>query len=306
MFGFVTINQQDISAEEFARYKQAYCGTCRPLHARHGQLSRMCLNHDLAFMALLHMSLYEPIEVTGEAACPMHPIEKQPYSENRYLDYAADMTVALMYHKCLDDVADDGSMLARAGSAALRRGYARVRELYPRQCETLERGLAEIAQLEAEGREHGVANPDAPANCFGVIMGELFAVDEDFWADGLRAFGFELGRFIYMMDAAVDLPRDRESGSYNPFAEADLEPADLAAILANYMARVADAFERLPLEQDAHLLRSAIYAGVWAQFNKTYEQLEPKTPGANGSGEPFAPGVFGSAERFDSHEAVKA
>ena len=271
MFGFITINDADIEDAERVRYRQAYCGVCRALHARFGQLSRITLNHDLTFMALVLMSLYEPVETTGEATCPVHPLQKQPYTENSYIDYAADMTVALMYFKCLDDAADDDSLPAKAMARALKKGYARAREQYPRQCETLERGLEEIARIEAAARAAGEENPDAAANCFGVVFGELFVYEEDFWAAELRALGCELGRFVYMMDAAVDLREDEESGSYNPLAGRGFAPQDLKELLCVYAARVAQVFERLPLEQDVHLLRSVIYAGVWGQFNRTYE-----------------------------------
>ena len=31
-------------------------------------------------------------------------------------------------------------------------------------------------------------------------------------------------------------------------------------------ASVAEAFEKLPLERDLHLLRSVVYAGVWQKY----------------------------------------
>ena len=39
-------------------------------------------------------------------------------------------------------------------------------------------------------------------------------------------------------------------------------------------ADAANTFERLPLEQDLHLLRSVLYEGVWIQFNQTYRSEE--------------------------------
>ena len=214
-------------------------------------------------------------EVQGQASCPMHPLKKQPFTENRYIDYAADMTVALMYHKCLDDASDDGSRAAKVYARALKKGYGDVRRRWPRQTDALEAGLRDIGRIEVSPE----SNPDAAAKRFGDIMAQLVVFDEaDFWAQALGVFGYQLGRFIYMMDAAVDLPEDAQSGSYNPLVDAGFTVGELRQLLANYMAGVAAAFERMPLVQDDHLLRSVVYAGVWARFNKVYEDIADDFP----------------------------
>ncbi len=60
MFGYVQANLSDLSEEERARYRAAYCGLCRTLGQRHGTLSRLSLTYDLTFLMLLLSSLYEP------------------------------------------------------------------------------------------------------------------------------------------------------------------------------------------------------------------------------------------------------
>ena len=117
----------------------------------------------------------------------------------------------------------------------------------------------------------GDSRADRGINVFGRIMGELYVVDADEpWADYLRAFGFALGRFVYLMDAAVDLADDEKSGAYNPFVNRRYTPDDIRLMLMDAAGLASEAFERLPLENDLHLLRSVLYAGVWQQFNKTY------------------------------------
>ena len=45
------------------------------------------------------------------------------------------------------------------------------------------------------------------------------AAHDDDEREVLRRFGYCLGRWIYLMDAADDLESDRKSGNYNPFLE---------------------------------------------------------------------------------------
>ena len=93
-------------------------------------------------------------------------------------------------------------------------------------------------------------------------------------AEPMLAFGAQLGRLIYMMDAAIDYAEDAGSGSYNPFVGLGSTPAAMQTALAVMADGTAAAFEKLPLEQDLHLLRSIIYAGVWQKFNHTYRDAD--------------------------------
>ena len=263
MFGYVVPNQAALSDEAQKRYRTAYCGLCHELKGRFGQACRFSLTYDMAFLALLLGSLYEPKELNEEEHCIAHPFKPHPYLVTDITGYAADLSIALAYHKCLDDWNYDLSVPARAYARMLERAYHNVRKRLPRQCVAIEEGLADIARIE----QMPDAPPDAAANRFGDIMGELFVRQPDLWEDALRNFGGQLGRFIYFMDAACDLEHDQRKGSYNPIASLDMSKHDIDTALATFAGRAAAQFEKLPLEQDLHLLRSVLYSGVWQKRN---------------------------------------
>ena len=48
----------------------------------------------------------------------------------------------------------------------------------------------------------------------------------------------------------------------------------MRTLLAGIAGQAARVFERLPLEQDVHLMQSVLYSGVWQQFNKLYAPKE--------------------------------
>ena len=271
MFGYVVANIEDATDEEKARYHAAYCGLCRTLGRRCGQRCRLALNYDMTFLVLLLESLYEPPTITSKARCMAHPLTQHDYTCSETTDYAADVTVALAYHKCLDDWNDDRSVAARAGAAALSSAYRRVRTRLPRQCGAIERELAAIGQLE-RARQEGAA--DEAANAFGHLMAELFVREEDLWSNTLRAVGFHLGRFIYLMDAVCDLKRDAKRGSYNPLAGLECLPQDMEVALSVIAGNAVAEFEKLPLEQDLHLLRNVLYSGIWQKYNAQFKADE--------------------------------
>lgn len=269
MFGFVAADAGALSEEEKERYRAVYCGLCLALRDRYGQLSRACLTYDLTFFVLLCDSLHEPVETQGASHCVMHPAPAlpRPWARSAWTDYAADLSVALAYHKVLDDVADDGDLAARAAERLLAGAYERARTRIPEQCAEIERAMAAIRAIEQGG---AADDPDAAAHEFGRMLGRLFAHNQGFWTETMEELGRGLGRFIYLMDAAVDFDDDAASGSYNPFVALGSDAEAMRATLALAAADAVVPYERLPLVQDARLMESILYSGVWAQFNKAY------------------------------------
>lgn len=264
MFGFVQTNVDDLTKEEKERYHAVYCGLCQTLGGRHGFYSRMALTYDLTFLTLLLSSLYEEKEISGKSRCITHPCKLHSFSKNKYTEYAADMTVALTYHKCLDDWNDEKKIPQKCYSAILSGSYKRVKKMWPRQCEIIERELKVLADIEKEKPE----GPDAAANSFGRLMAGIFVPEEDFWSDYLRNIGYGLGKFIYIADAAIDFEEDLKKNNYNPLKGLYIEPKELSSTLKVFLGEVSTAFEGLPLVQDVNLLRNILYSGIWIKYNR--------------------------------------
>lgn len=268
MFGFVTANTSELTPEQKERYTAVYCGICRQIRQRHTQQARLTLSYDMAFLALLLMSLYEPEETAGTRACGLHPVKPRPWMDNVYVRYAADMNVALAYYKCQDDWVDDHRHTAHALAGHLEKRMPALEAAYPRQCQAISQCIRELSTLEAAKCD----NPDEPANCFGRLMAELLVYQEDHWAETLRQTGFYLGRFVYLADAVVDFPRDQRKKKYNPLPAEDADLWDTWLVLA--MGRCTEYFEKLPLVQDKALLDNILYSGVWVNFRRKKQQEE--------------------------------
>ena len=266
MFGYVTANFKELTQDQQMRYNSIYCGICRQIRERSSSLSRLGLSYDMAFLALLLMSLYEPEETSGRRACGLHPCKPKGWVDSEYIRYAADMNVALAYYNADDDWQDDRKLTARVMTGIFGKHYDEIRSRWPRQCQAIAECIAALNRMEAEN----CPNPDEPANCFGKLMAELLVYREDLWAPHLRQMGMAMGRFIYLGDAARDYDRDKRKGKYNPFLamgmDKDWEKWDEYLVLA--MGRCTEAFERLPLVQDKALLDNILYSGVWTNFGK--------------------------------------
>lgn len=262
MFGYFVCTRDKLEKEEIGRYQSMYCGLCKTLEKRFGQLSRMSVNYEMTFLTLFLSSMYEPEEQKTEFRCGIHPTHKRTASVNLYTEYAADLTVALAYYKCLDDWQDEKKHLQYQYSRLLKKGYHEVEKRYPRQCTALKEGLAQLSELEVS-RDSG---PDAAVNCFGRILSEIFVYEEDFWSGSMRSIGYDLGRFLYLMDATMDYKKDMKTGNYNPLVQMNKKPEEMESILGMMIGGAAQEFEKLPVVQDGHLLRNIIYSGVWQKY----------------------------------------
>ncbi|MDO4262434.1 MAG: DUF5685 family protein [Eubacteriales bacterium] len=267
MFGYIVVHKPELKVREYEQYRASYCGLCRSLKKRHGWAGQLTLSFDMTFLALLLTGLYEPETLTGSRRCIAHPVHPHHYRQNEYFDYAADMNVLLTYYKCMDDWKDDRKWSARAFAAILKPGLRRVRKEYGRKAETTRRLLETLGELEQEKSR----DIDRTAGCFGEIMAELFVYREDEWKEPLWRMGFYFGKFIYLMDAYEDIEEDLKRGRYNPLAglyEKESFEEECQQILKMMMSETSRVFERLPVVQDAQILRNILYAGVWTRYGQ--------------------------------------
>lgn len=279
MFGYVVADRGNLTEIQVARYRECYCGLCRAIAQRHGQLSRLSLTYDMTFLVLLLDALYEPPITAGASRCVVHPAHKQLHRTSKYTEYAADMNVALAYHNCLDDWKDDHNGAKYLYAKSILRHYRRIQAQWPRQCQVIEETLQRLSQLEAERS----GDLDATSGQFGQLMAVLFTPEEDRWTGTLAQIGDTLGRFIYVMDACLDQEGDRKHSRYNPVTEFEAQNGSFAAepTLTMLIGDCSLAFERLPLEQDLDLLRNILYSGVWTRWVRAKQKTEATKPEEN-------------------------
>lgn len=279
MFGYVTIDKPELKVKEFYRYKAYYCGLCRKLKEEYGFRGRMTLTYDMTFLVTLLTSLYEADTQELASHCPLHPVKKILMLQNELTEYGAKMNILLTYFKFEDDRKDDNSLAGAAGMRLFRKKAELISREYRRQSHVIQKQLKVLAKYEQAGEE----NLDVVAGAFGTLMEELFVWKEDRWEEELRKFGFYLGKFIYIMDAYDDLPKDLKTNSYNPLKavsrkcrDRDTYEETIRQVLLMMMAEATAAFEKLPCLNEAEILRNILYSGVWAKYNKIQKERQEK------------------------------
>lgn len=290
MFGYVLVNKPELKIKEFDLYRSYYCGICHSLKKSYGFTGRMTLNYDMTFLAMLLSDLYDKEDCDAETRCIAHPAQKHMEKRNEFSDYCADMCIFLSYYKGEDDWKDEHTFKGWLVRNVLKRKAGKVKKAYPEKTARIEKQLEALSDLEKEGK----APIDKAAKTFGEIMGEIFVYADDIWKDDMYKLGFYLGKYIYLLDAYEDIEKDTASGNYNPFSELykaaeekgsfDEFDDQVLSFLMLMIGECTDAFERLPLIENAEIMRNILYSGVWVRYTNCKEaRIKERNKAENGS-----------------------
>ena len=275
MLGVMTVRQDELKFREFDRYRGFYCGLCRAIGKLCGSVCRMALSFEMTFLAMLLTALYETQTTEEKHRCGFHPVHKRLMLGNEAIDYCADLSALVSYYDLLDGWEDERRVDRLAESRLLKGAAMRVGEALPRQREAVEAYVRKLHAVEARNDQ----NLDAAANLTGDMLAELFVMKKDVYGNDLREMGYYLGKFIYLCDCYEDIERDEKKHSYNPLlarSRSDTFAADCEQMLSDMMARAAMACERLPLLEDAEIMRNILYSGIWLRFEHASERRKAK------------------------------
>lgn len=275
MLGVMTVRKEELRFREFDRYRGFYCGLCRAIGKRCGKACRMALSFEMTFAAMLLTALYEPETAQEEHRCAFHPIHRRLMLHNEAIDYCADLSALISYYDLRDGWEDERRVDRLAESELLKAAAERTGAALPRQRQAVEDYVRQLHEVERRNDP----TLDAAANLTGNVMAELLVMREDVYARDLRELGFYLGKFIYLCDSYEDLERDEKRGSYNPLRSRRGDPAfetSCEQMLSDMMARASQAFERLPILQDAEIMRNILYSGIWLRFEDATERRKAK------------------------------
>lgn len=213
MFGYVIPDKPNMLIKDYGVYRAYYCGMCKAIGKRFGQSMRMTLNYDITLLALFAVNIRKAEPNFRDARCAVHPIAKRQIAERLdVFSTVADINAVLGYHKASDDVNDEkraGKRIVKSFLAPYRKRAAKRIPEFDRVCSEQ---YAELLRLEKSGER----SVDKLAHPFATIMAEAGVT---VGGDGNFArLCYNLGRWIYFLDAVDDLEEDVKKGRFNPFS----------------------------------------------------------------------------------------
>lgn len=310
MFGYVVVNKSELKFKEFDQYRRYYCGLCRRLKKQHGRKGQIALSYDMTFLVLLLTGLYEPEGQRERKRCLVHPWKKQELLYNACTEYVADMTVLLTYYKCIDDFKDEKKWFRKLYAGSLGKKVGLLKQKYPGKVEKIQEAMKHFSRIEGElaeklpGKREGleavskdvgrpslsreayadIACLDILSDAFGQVLSQIFSFSlsrmDTVWLESLEKIGYEIGKFIYIVDAYDDLEQDGKKGCFNPLFFSEMKGEALNSwiedVLRGIIASAAREFEKLPILEDVGILRNILYSGIWTRFYQVREARRNK------------------------------
>ena len=220
MFGYVQLHKPEIKMGEYEQYRGVYCTLCRRLGKRYGLPARMTLSYDMTFLALLYMALEENDPAFCDGRCSFNPTKKCARCQNTVgTDLAADIGILLTYYKLQDTLTDEGVWKRLGARCLLPFAEGAHRRAAKRRPEA-DGWTAAMMEAQQTVERDNIPSVDRAAEPFAHLLGQLaqsLSADER-QQTVLQRLGYCLGRWIYLLDAAEDLPEDVAAGRYNPYA----------------------------------------------------------------------------------------
>mgnify|MGYP000859674474 CR=1 FL=1 len=284
MFGYVEPDKPELKMREYDVFRGYYCSLCKTLGRRYGQFSRLTLNYDLAFLYVLLDSL-SSLPIRGKKQrCIAHPLKKRfILFSNNLAEYASDMNIILMYYNLKDKWNDEKNVMGGSGALALKRAFKKAKNRYPEKCASIENHLIKLSALEKQGCD----SVDEIAEEFAAIMRDIFeceSIEDENDRKVLGWMGYNLGRWIYILDAFDDIEKDINNNSYNPlvtqygfkgdnineFKNSIREKVNFT--LTYSLSEVEKAYSLLAIEKNKGILDNILYSGLIVKTDKVLQE----------------------------------
>lgn len=276
MFGYIRAKKEELKVKEFDTYKAVYCSLCRNLGKNYGFLSRLTLSYDFTFLSLLNMSLKDGCPHFERKRCAFNPLKKCNYcKDSDSLQMPSAAAMILLYYKILDNISDEKGF-KKLGYIMIKPIFSSAHKKAAKKYPHIEQIAKEYTDSQNLLEKENCSEIDRAADPTAIMLSKLLPLcSEDLLQKrALERMGYCLGRYIYLLDAAVDLEKDIKHNSYNPLkGEVQGDPKEYAKeritpqlyICSN---EAALAFELLDIKKYKSILGNVIYLGLEDTFKR--------------------------------------
>lgn len=282
MFGYVTVFKYDLLVREFNEYKAVYCSLCKTLGKEYGVLTRFILSYDCTFYALLLRAMEKSLPCYEKKMCRFNPLKKCTYLKNSQdaMSKAAALSVTTVYYKIIDNIYDSKGIkkvLYKFLCPFFRHKNKKALERFPEIC----KAVHDMSERQIMVEKNPGCHIDMAAEPTAKMLSAVLALEAKSKNEKLilENLGYNLGRWIYLIDAADDLKEDLEKGNYNPFSDYK-EKQDIKQycnqVLNQCLANAYSSWQLLDVYNYEGIVDNILLKGLAASQNKVLFSEEKK------------------------------
>ena len=283
MFGYLTTDFPNLYVKDTVLYKSAYCGLCKSIGRVCGTKGRFLLNYDLTFLSVfVHNVLGEDFDIKKQR-CILHTIIKRPVAVPDAVSMRiAALNVILAYYKLTDNVIDERK--GKIKRSFFKKSYKKAKKAEPTLDSIVKTNYDALRALEKAGSD----SIDFAADPFGTMMKEIAAeLLKDKFTENIGELTYNLGKWIYLIDALDDFDKDKKNGGFNVFVNAYNEmpdkktfltekKGDLEFIFGEMLSAVYRTAKNVSYNFNHDLTDNILYKGIFEQTKNIMEYKKCK------------------------------
>lgn len=281
MFGYLQIQKSELLVREYEAYKAVYCGLCRQMGKDYPVFTRFTLSYDCTFYAMLLMSLNRSCKGFKDGRCTCNPLKKCKFATDTGDAYrkAAAFSMISVYYKIIDDIQDSGffkKLLCRIIKPFFSHQRKKAADKYP----DMDKAVSDMMKMQYDAEHSEKPSVDMSAHPTALMLAAVLSAEahDEIQKRVLYEFGYHIGRWIYLVDAADDIEKDIKSNGFNPFVNkktGEVKSSDyITAVLNQSLARAYDAYNLLNFTDFKGILDNMMLLGFPASQNRVTSKLD--------------------------------
>lgn len=277
MFGYLDIEKGTLNDGQRGLWQTFMCGLCFSTKKLYGNYPRMFITNDVNFFnVLFHSVLNYDVQIDNKR-CFSHPVKKRSVLRvSELTDRLATANVLLTYWNIYDDVLDDNSAKKKAALKLFKSSYVAARKQFADLDEILSRRYAELQSLE----KSDCTSVDRVAHSFAALSQDFCrAVLKENSNEYIETLCYNVGKWIYLIDALDDIQKDLKRHDYNVFVkcynitnvkELTNYIDEIEFEMYSVLNRIAQAYNDLNLTKYTCILDNALFESI---RNKTRDTI---------------------------------
>lgn len=286
MFGYVVPDKGELKIKEYELFKAYYCGVCKSMAKSFGPICRFGLNYDSVFLGLFLSSINKEEVSLERESCIANPFKKKwIVKKSPSVDFSSSINIILTYYKLQDDWQDERNVLSRLGQFIVSPGFKGALGSNGQVQSHIRQSLERLYALEKQK----CSSMDEVADPFGDLIKGIVSIgykwDNDKHKKAVEWMGYNIGKWIYIIDAFDDIEKDIKKKNYNPlllqygYKDEDIGKfkdrirEEVSFNLIHTLAQAATALELLSMNNKS-IMENILYLGM---DKKTKSVLEGRS-----------------------------
>lgn len=220
MFGYILPNKNELSSYSEKILNMYYCSLCIETKKRYGNFARFLISYDILLLLIILDSIYQTKHIYKTTNCFMHLTKPFKIKNSNNLSYICDVNMLIVYYNALDNINDRNNLKDKLLIIITKKYPSKTP--YKFLLKAFRENINKLNYLEKINLNHSL---DVTCHPIANLMGLILENSPNKYKNSLHTrhllynLGYNIGKWIYLIDAVDDLYEDIKNDNFNPLIE---------------------------------------------------------------------------------------